>query len=154
LLRSQSRMASSISQSSSLIFFSSAANSDSFGVNGYDLICTDSSCDSSRLTLISLFASVMRSDLICSMAILSNNSPGATGTANAVSEAAGVTDDNLPAMRRRRASAISANTGSHAPSVFWRNTRIDGYQGLSERRRNHRQSDAVDIATHTGMPIE
>jgi hypothetical protein len=45
-----------------------------------------------------------------------------------------------------------ATTASHAPGARWRNSRAVGYQGLSSRSDNQRQSGRWASRIHTGLP--
>src|SRR3954462_1109482 len=61
-------------------------------------------------------------------------------------------DGNQWRGHRGSACAIAANTGAQSPSRLWRNSRIDGYQGLSARSSIQRQSGTCRSATQVGRP--
>ena len=55
-----------------------------------------------------------------------------------------------PAILARSAAAARAILSQPCPSR-WRKRRIVGYQGLSSRPRNQRQSDTQGVISHTGL---
>jgi hypothetical protein len=56
------------------------------------------------------------------------------------------------ATRSRSSAARRSKTSCHWPSFCWRNRRMVGYQGLSWRSMNQRQSPWAERATHTCAP--
>ncbi len=77
------------------------------------------------------------------MVILSNSSPAETSTRTGLPSA-------FRAASLRTSSAIRAKTASQSPSVFWRNRRMVGYQGVSVRFSSQRQSAMVERASQMG----
>ena len=71
-----------------------------------------------------------------------------------ISQAGAAFSGRLSRVAKRRASsaAIWAKTGDQSPQRDWRNSRIDGYQGLSDRAWSHLASAASESASQTGTP--
>ena len=91
---------------------------------------------------LSFSVSLIRSDLISRIVILSISSPGAIAT---------VTDGvrTRPGTIALNSLVIRSNTGPHAMCTCWRKIRIVGYQGLSSRWVDLLASQAWWIAAST-----
>jgi hypothetical protein len=124
--RSHVRMSSSVCQSDSLIDFSSATRPARPSPEKIDRSRASVRAASSTMTCPSFPESLIRSDLISRIVILSISSPGAIVT---------VTDGvrARPGTVALSSLVIRSNTGPHAMCTFWRKIFIVGYQGLSSR---------------------